>query len=238
MKAILLAFLVLALPLCISAQENEADDIITLDEQTKFRKNEIGLVTQIHFGYENYPGGILIGGNYKRRVNQMLSYRVLGGFTPYQNFKESGITSIKEDTVYRNFYSTDIKAGFLGVGLEVQRKFHKRVYMYAALELLGGYGSGLEYKGTRATKYDDNEPFFIPNTKIPDSEKSKIAFLNFHPAVGSKIVFKRINFGLEVTVLKFSNQMSKLESNNSWAFSGDFNLLSSSTFRTFINYSF
>lgn len=238
MKKTLTSIALIILTFSLLAQENKSVDLKKDFQNRLIRTNEIGVLGQVYFGQNQYPGSVLFGVNYKRKINSVSYIRALGGFAPYNEFKELGIESINQDTVIRNYYTVNIASGFLGIGIEVERQFYKKVHLFAALELLGGYGSGKLNYIKRASIFDKNIVNHLPTLTYQNIKNYKIAFLNFNPSIGAKIVCNKLNFGVELNAMQLSNKIAKTESQNSWTIASDFNLLGASTFRTFVNYRF
>ena len=120
-----------------------AQDNITAEILPKQRKNEIGILATMPVNSSTGTGSESYGGlQYKRWVKpDFMAYRANIGYGEYLNHSD-GIQYRNGDTVFNILSATQLPAIFVGMGIEIQRHFYKRVYMYAAIDLYGGYASG------------------------------------------------------------------------------------------------
>lgn len=199
MKTILLATSILLLNAAAYAQ------------QTASRSSELGLMGESNITGNAIGQTSLAGLQYKHYGKKNIGYRVFAGFgavqqSDYNNFYlQSGDTSIERRA------SIHASMPMVGGGIEGQHPLYKHVYMFAAFEVRGGYGSGnVDTSVTR--HYPDNltglSHGYVESATAFIGPKANMLFIGFSPVVGIKVQFNRIAFGTE-----FSNAVSYMRSN-------------------------
>ncbi len=178
------------------AQDNT--DILLLK---KYPKNETGLVSETNFGNEEYGGPGMI--QYKRWVRENMAYRANAGVGTYHNFILDGYFGIIGDTILEKQTREQVTMAFAGAGLEMQRHFYKRVYLYAAVDLLAGYGQG-KTEDYIVRKVEVNGQDHRESSPTPGRGNISLFHMNLAPFVGAKIVFNRISFGTEISAINMS----------------------------------
>lgn len=180
------------------AQDSNNTDILLLK---KYPKNEIGLVSETNFGNEEYGGPGMV--QYKRWVRENMAYRVNAGVGSYSHFNLNSYYGIIGDTVFEKQSRQRATMAFAGAGVEMQRHFYKRVYLYAAVDLLAGYGSG-ETEDYLVRKVAINGQDHTESSLMPGRGKLSVFHMNLAPFIGAKIVFNRISFGTEISAINLS----------------------------------
>ncbi len=180
------------------AQDNTNTDILLLK---KYPKNEIGLVSETNFSNDEFGGPGMI--QYKRWARENMAYRVNAGVGTYHNFSLDSYFGISGDTVLEKQTREQATMAFIGGGLEMQRHFYKRVYLYAAVDLLAGYGSG-KTEDYIVRRIAINGQDHTESSPTPGRGDVSVLHLNLAPFVGAKIVFNRISFGTEMSAINMS----------------------------------
>lgn len=211
------------------AQNNTNTDILRL----KYPKNEIGLVSETNFGNENYGGPGMA--QYKRWVRENMAYRVNAGVGTYHNFSLDGYYGIIGDTILEKQTRERATMAFAGAGVEMHRHFYKRIYLYAAVDLLAGYGSG-ETEDYLVRRVAVNGQDHTVSTLMPRIGNVSLFYLNAAPFIGAKVVFNRITFGTEMSAINLS-YTSKAASSGYRSSIGEMNM-GFLRQRFFINYRF
>lgn len=180
------------------AQDSNNADILLLK---KYPKNEIGLVSETNFGNEEYDGPSMV--QYKRWVRENMAYRINAGVGSYSNFSLDSYFGIIGDTILEKQTREQATMAFVGTGLEMHRHFYKRVYLYAVVDLLAGYGQG-NTEDYIVRKVEINGQDHRESTLVPGTGNVSVFHMNLAPFVGAKIVFNRISFGTEISALNLS----------------------------------
>ena len=177
------------------AQETESPPI-----KRQPGKNEIGMFVNPVVNDHSYE--MPFGLQYKRWTTPHLGYRILAGVGGYGS--ESRATElIKNDTFYWSLTSTNMSMLFAGAGLEVQRRFVGKVYLYAALEFKAGYGQGYTHTSEvrETARVSAWERSYTYEQRAISSTTTSLFVLDTSPYVGAKLNFRRWVIGTEVTAL-------------------------------------
>ncbi len=180
------------------AQDNTNTDILLLK---KYPKNEIGLASETNFGNEEFGGPGMV--QYKRWVRENMAYRVNAGVGTYHHFILDGYFGIVGDTVLEKQTREQATMAFAGGGVEMQRHFYKRVYLYAAIDVLAGYGQG-KTEDYIVRKVEINGQDHRESTLVSGTGNVSVFHLNLAPFIGAKVVFNRISFGTEISAINLS----------------------------------
>ena len=229
MRSIAIATLSVALSATATAQETNSNEPAPVN-----RKSELGLMGETSFGNNN-NGNIdgMAGIQYKRWVKPNAGYRIIAAYGRYSNFGTPKVLSKEGDTVTETHRRTEIPVAIVGGGLEMQRHFYKRIYLYAAAELRVGYGRG-SYDSI-VIKRNDNSNYAnaISGVRMNSVSLFSIAAA---PSIGAKFIFNRIVFGTELSALNLNFSSLKYP-NTSSSGVGEFN---PGTFwpRFFVHYPF
>lgn len=210
------------------AQEQKPTAILTTPRE---RLHEAGAFVQFHPA----DNGINMQGlQYTRWKNEHKGIRFILAHGSYNN-STSPITIIIPDTVMMRKTTTRINMGIIGTGLTKQYHVNKTLYMFAAVELKGGYGRGSV--DTTIVKQFVEGPTSkeITGNLFRDQDVSMM-YAGITPSIGFKFQRKRISAGIELLPLEISytsRQYSKAPSTSMLDL--DFGLLRQ---RLFINYRF
>lgn len=171
--------------------------------EPKNRRNEIGLFinpfsANAANGYE-VPAGI----QYKRQTTAHLGYRLSVAAGGYLSEKTTAPELIQNDTSYYKSYSTNMSMVFVGAGLDIQHKFKGKCYLYAAIELRGGYGNGYTHISTvkETAMISGDERSYTYEQKAFSSQDASLFVLDSTPYIGTKFVFKRLVIGTELSAV-------------------------------------
>lgn len=211
------------------AQDETKTDILLL----KYPKNEIGLTSETNFSNEEFGGPGMI--QYKRWVRENMAYRINAGAGTYHNFVLDGYYGIAGDTILEKQTRQQATMAFLGGGVEMQRHFYKHVYLYAAIDVLAGYGNG-KTEDYLVRVVEVNGQDYRESTPMPRRDNISLFYLNVAPFIGAKIVFHRITFGTEMSAISLS-YTNKTTSSGYQSSIGDVNM-GHLRQRFFINYRF
>lgn len=179
------------------AQDETKTDILLL----KYPKNEIGLTSETNFSNEEFGGPGMI--QYKRWVRENMAYRVNAGVGTYHNFVLDGYFGIIGDTVLEKQTRQQATMAFLGGGVEMQQHFYKHVYLYAAIDVLAGYGNG-ETEDYLVRVVEVNGQDYRESSQAPGRGDISVFHMNVAPFIGAKIVFNRISAGTEISAINLA----------------------------------
>jgi hypothetical protein len=191
---------------------------------------EVGLFGQVDDGANNSSfsmGGI----QYKRWHNQRVGFRAIAAYGTYSTVGPKRYHTASDTTyIAQEYYN--ISLPLLGLGVEAQRQFYKRVSLFAALELSGGYGSGLSDTSILWTAGVNNNPsqyisrpFALKNVNL--------TLVGLTASLGAKLQWSRIVAGIEVLPVRF--QYAKISGDVSHGGLLDISLWGMSH-RIFLNY--
>lgn len=229
MKNILLVIALLSQTTLLQAQD------AVVKKPARERKNEIGIFSHMNSSSPGTYGNMDIQGvQYKRWKNETIGFRVIAGYGSYYNHSEPFNVKTLSDTVVEKNTQTNIGLGTIGFGVEAQRKFFKRVYLYAAMELRGGYGTGTNDTVTVKRLVNPNNYYsFASNGGRTDATMFDI---NLSPSIGAKLNFNRLSFGVEVYGVNMGYRTIRYGNGPSYS-TGDFDMGNISQ-RMFINFKF
>ncbi len=189
--SLIAAMLTLTFPAGIHAQSTET----TTSQKTS--TSEIGIFGQTEFSQSN-TNLSMMGIQFKKWMNEHVGFRVLGGYASYDALQAPFFIGGAAGEAEERYVSHQISLGILGVGVEAQRQFYKRLYLFAGLELKGGYGSGTadtiiktayKHHGHYESNWDLNN----------GSGNATMTYLDFMPSIGAKIQFSKLTFGVETS---------------------------------------
>lgn len=155
---------------------------------------EIGIFGQTETNNVNGSMG-MAGLQYKHWHNEHLGFRVIGAFAQY-SASGSEIQSISGDTSVTKQQHYDINLPILGVGIEAQRHFYKRIYLFAAAELKGGYGNG--NADTLLSKSVGHSSNNIRTYDRAGQRDASLLYVGITASVGAKVQWNRLCVGLEI----------------------------------------
>lgn len=193
---------VLAFLLCVTTHLSAKDADTTHSRKYAIGKNEIGLFVEPFGNSSPEIYTVPIGIHYKRWTTPNLGYRILIAGGNYSNSTPEDVYKIQNDSTFKRSSSTNISLAFIGLGLEAQKQFTKRLILYAAFETKLGYGEGNQYY------YDivetaTNTPFYRTyyyEQKTIASSSATMWAMDITPFIGAKLlVGKRMLLGTELT---------------------------------------
>lgn len=206
MKRFLSVIIAIVFASCAYAQDTERE---TPAPKRVPGKNEIGLFAEIISGnsFGNATYNSYLGLQYKRWAKPDIAYRVMGALGDFNYNTVPQVIAKNGDTVISTQIYSNVPMYFVGGGVEVQRQFYKKVVLYAAIELRGGYGKA-QYEKMEITEVNKDIPQTLQYTNnyramrpIASGGVSTFA-LDVTPFIGAKINFKRISLGTEATIVQ------------------------------------
>lgn len=210
-----------------------AQEVTTLELKPTQKKNEIGMLTDL--GFSNNNSGI--GIQYKHWKNDSKAIRANVSYSEYNYAASKIYFPAQGDTVFSSQAITDISTVSIGLGVEMQRHFYKKIYMYAAIDVYANYGKGNtnEILSRELTQNGNNERL---DYDIAQTYSSTIFKAGILPLVGVKFNFNRISFGTELSGMRM--EYSSLKHSNGMPSTGgivDFDMGNFSQ-RVFVNFRF
>lgn len=200
MRKAIFAALLLSLSIPAIAQETEEQIIPETRVQPVVRQHELGIVTE-GAGYEN--GVNFIGAQYKNWKDEHRALRFMAGMGNYYTFNSS-ILSLGADSVTRAHSMTKVNMPMIGAGIEMQRHFWKKVHLFAAVDLKGGYGTGtIDTFIDRSARSQYAGPTNTYGTSFVPQDV-KMTYVALTPSIGAKILTGRVSIGLELMPLQFA----------------------------------
>jgi hypothetical protein len=198
-------FLSISIIAAVPATAQETAQIIPLPPAE--RKHEIGLFSQSVISNGNMIGQLnMMGVQYKNWVKPNKAYRTLVSYAQYSvsDMQPSNKTG-NADTVFTNFYNTQVPMAFIGAGVEMQRHFYKKVYLFAALELRGGTGNGVVETFEQSQPKQQGTTYYNGgNSTLLSSNNVSMTYVGFVPSIGGKFLFNRVSFGVEVSPIEMA----------------------------------
>lgn len=181
----------------------QAQEVEPIPAEPKNRKNEIGLFINPFSGNGNNGYDVPAGIQYKRQTTKHLGYRLSVAVGGYWSEEITTPELIKNDTSYYRSYSTNMSMVFVGAGLDIQQQFKGKCYLYAAVELRGGYGNGYTHFSTikETAMITGDERSYTYEQKAFMSQESSLFVLDSTPYIGTKFVFKRLVIGTELSAM-------------------------------------
>jgi hypothetical protein len=188
----LIHLLALALPLNLHAQD-------TIKKQVA-----IGLVQEANRMYQGNgtPYISTVGLQFRKNYKRNFSYSALLGYSHYLVVPQRNFSYIKGDTAYARSETSNIGMAVLGLGLEAERHFYKKVHFFAGLELRGGYGGGTtdtvitrQYNAVHTSSGSVYTYIASDERHVKGADES-LVYAAVTPYVGGKIELKKFSFGL------------------------------------------
>ncbi len=176
----------------VHAQETKPE---SKQKKTDFN-NEIGLMADMSIGLGERTLG-LQGIQYKHWRNKTMAYRIaFGAGKYYEQGTERFLPSGSGDSVYSRRVNYELPMACLAIGVELQKKFYRRLYFYGGLELKGGYGKGhYDTMYLKRSVYDNSYGSSYGDRQL--STASSAYYGSFSPVFGLKLNFRRLVVGAE-----------------------------------------
>ena len=146
------------------------------------------------------------GLQYNKWTKKHIGFVVTLGYGNYVHDPASGLTVlIGPDTLKTKTVNSNVNLGMVGFGIQAERRFYKKVYFFAGIQLRAGYGSGkTDTTMSREYNYTQIDPvtgFTYQNTATSSYNKTgtgiSMFYLGFTPSIGAKLEFKKFCVGTE-----------------------------------------
>lgn len=178
------------------AQEQKETAILTTPRE---RMHEMGIFSQV---YPDDQGVNMLGLQYTRWKNEQSGIKFIASYGSYRSFS-SPIQVIIPDTVVMRKSTTQINLGIIGAGITKQYHVNKSLYLFATMELKGGYGSG-SVDTTVVKQYIDNEGAKETAGNLFHDQDVSMLYVAFNPAIGFKFQGRRITAAIEILPLEMN----------------------------------
>lgn len=179
---------------------------LTAQTQPKVRVNSFGLFAETNGILGNADNGSIstVGLQYVRKKEKKPAYTVSLGYTTYTSGRPSVMqTLVTRDTAESRWNSDRIDMLMLGVGMELQKQFYRKLHFFSGLQLRAGYGNGARdtiqektynyYQYNTATKRYERTTEHA--TRTLGSTDITMLYFGFTPYFGLKLDFKRFVIG-------------------------------------------
>lgn len=202
------------------------------------RKNEIGIFTHNSMGNTstNSTEVNMMGVQYSRWKNERVGYRIMAAYGNNYAIGDVFRKTVNVDTFIDMRTRRVVDMLKIGGAAQIQRKFYKRVYLFAAVELNAGYGKGqqdtLIDKTYMTSSYHYENSGDIFGRPALDATMWHISLL---PTVGAKLVFSRITAGVEFYGVDATFSSVKVNKQSQGIFNFDIGNVAQ---RIFLNYRF
>lgn len=204
MKKIMIGALLMCMTTGIVAQDIQPEELPT------FRKNEIGVTAELDAFNSTLNSTTFQALQFKHWKNEHYGARFLVGRGDFQStYDFPQYYQVSNDTVYKKTPLTNGNMGIVGVGLEAQRQFYEKVYLFAAIEGKFGFGSGRVDTLTERSVESPQHPLQHPVGPIPAASPVSVSmfYAGLTPTFGAKFQFRHITFGSEMAwnLLNYTN---------------------------------
>jgi hypothetical protein len=219
--------------ICLLLLTTVAAPYTTQAQDKYYKPNELGLVGE---GSLNGGPSTTAGIKYNRWNKKNIGFHIIAAYSNYNQLDYTSTRSYTADTAITSQKYRNIDMAVLGFGIDAQRQFFHRIYLYASLEVRAGYGSG-SIDSSVSKYYNFTQPGYdltITSTTGAGSTPAKMFYIGFSPAIGAKVVFNKITVGTEIN--DFATY-TNLQVNNVHTSSTDINL-SAINQRIFVQYRF
>ncbi len=234
MKNILLAAGIIFISTTAFAQTKSLQVLAVTEEP----QNEVGVFTHntISNTSANNRNVNMLGIQYSHWKNERVGYRIMAGYGNHYSAGDIFRKTVNIDTFIdmRTRRVADLVK--VGAAAQIQRKFYKRVYLFAAVELNVGYGKGKQdtlvdktYMTSNYTYENSGDYFGRPASDLTMWHASLL------PSVGAKLVFKRITAGVEFFGINATYSTMKVNNKSNGLFDFDMGNLAQ---RFFLHYRF
>jgi len=171
------------------------------------KQQEAGIFAQTGWNSDN-ENLSFFGLQYKRWQNEHFGWRAIGAFGNYSATKNvfSITSSSSEDTSVKRYVDTDIPLGMVGLGMEAQRTFYKRIVLFAAIELRASYGKGTQKNIETQESSKSNYNYYHVFT----AADARLFYMALAPSIGAKCQFRKFNFGLEFSGINMNYTSLKI----------------------------
>jgi hypothetical protein len=220
--------------------------VMTVSVQAQENKNkakELGFFVETAMDNSAVSNG-LYGVQFKKETKPNKAIRVQLMYQKKNFQAEPYDYSFVKDTM-KTTQTIQKSTGFYGgFGIEQQRQFYKKIFLYASLDARVGYSKSAFYKNIKSSAVDTVNGVYSTNPysnysipeKISDWKANRFSF-DILPSIGSKLIFQKLVLGIE-TGLNISNSYLSQSGTGLKKYSiYDLNI-SYMQFRAYINYRF
>lgn len=176
------------------------------DTATVVKKHSIGLYTEGNAAMGNNNPSIGSWGVYytfPRKKNS--NYTVSLDYSNYVDNSAPVLHKIVNDTTIRRGMRTSIPLVTAGFGVETQRHFYRKVYLFAGLELRAGYGSGSldtvygrEYNVLQTNPGTGVVSHMVGwDQTVSLGADASMIYADLKPYIGARLQFKKMTIGLQ-----------------------------------------
>ena len=185
------------------------------------KKNELGLFAETN-SMDSYNGGPVmstLGLTYKHHKNDFLALVLSAGQTNYNmSYSRYNHPIDFNDTLRWRDIRTNASLATISVGAEVERKFYKRVSLFAGGELRASYGSGrtdtayvTEYKVPYPGTHPGG-PAYVIDATVTNSSGASLSIMQagLIPYIGVKVSLNRLTLGYSLSnyMFRFQSEVS------------------------------
>lgn len=185
--------------LFVSMLANAQDQPSDPTKTHKPKLNELGLLGETNFGTRDVSS--TIGVQYKHWTTDNRAYRLNFSYGEYNGGYRAEWLGVSGDTLIERQTISQVPVFYLGGGIEAQRQFFKRVYLYAAIDIRVGYGSGTTTDNIVRTVVKDNSSY---TSITPETYPDRVTYFSAGaaPYIGAKLQFNRLSLGTEITAVQ------------------------------------
>lgn len=185
------------------------------------KKNELGLFAESN-SMDSYDGGPVmstLGLTYKHHKNDFVALVLSAGHTTYQFAPHSYVhpADFKDTLTWRDLH-TNVSLLTIGTAVEVQRKFYKRLSLFAGGELRLSFGEGRSdtmnmslYRVPYPSTYPGSPGYYIDGTVNSQAGADlSVMQVGILPYIGIKVALGRINLGYSISnyMFRFQSEVS------------------------------
>lgn len=192
MKKGILFALLCACALPVVAQE-ENDELTTPQPMPKVRTREIGIMNQM--GGEDHDLNIL-GVQFKTWKNERKAFRFIAGYGNYYTFNNN-VVALGSDSATEVHSITKVDMPMIGFGVDMQRHFWKNIYLFAGIEVRGGYGKGSLDTMISRRPINVQGPGNVNGAPFIPQDVS-LTYIVASPSIGAKLHGKRLGASIEL----------------------------------------
>jgi hypothetical protein len=163
---------------------------------TKPRRQEIGIGYRIPpLSRVSYNPETGLDVMYKKFLKPNRALRFMAGFQNQNFYKGQTVYEVMHDTVFATTPNQSAKTVFIGLGMQMQRHFYKRIVFTGAIDTRFHYGRGRFEKYTEKVNLLNQEKSHESAEFISGARAFQWDLI---PSIGVKFEFSRINFGIEM----------------------------------------
>lgn len=214
--------------------------ISSFGQQAKSKQNELGLFIEAN-GLSSDQG---FGVQFKKAKKNNKAYRVQALYRKKSILNDPFEYTIVKDTIKTKAIGMEYNSFYVGLGIEQQRQFYKKCYLYASLDARIGFGKADIYQISNNKVIDTLNQVYFSNAFRNYSTKEQTTGIesswfgvDILPSIGSKVILQHLVFGIE-TGLNLSNNYRIQRGSNVQNYSIYDLDLSYLNYRVYVNYLF